>query len=542
VWPACRPLSQATATRRVERSGRTGRSVRACLVLAIASLSAAAIAQEAELAVPAAAPHRQWFFQPTVRLLETFSDNATFGITPQKSSDLLSLFEPSFVLAGRTADFTVNGWYSVELLDYARGSQSNSISPSGNLDAKYAVVPQHFFLDGSAASWRVVDTPFGANPTVTPGLGSSSLTRVRLSPFFQSEPSATLRYLIRADTEWVHEQSLTNAPPNAVAMRQLVEVERRPVPLGLMLAADREATRFQSASQGQLTDEHVRATARYAIESTLTVGVRGGYAHNNFAATEGDRNAPIAGAELLWALAEDTRLSGYGEHRDFGAAWQASFYHRDRLLAWDLTSSRSVTTAPQSILEPSTFGSFSTLLDEVYAARYHDPTERLRAVSDALANAGLPQNIGLPIAVYMAVPIRFTAHQLSVTALRPRNLAVVSVYDNRNETLPVLPGLVSASTLTNAFSYNATGATLSDTYRLRPLSALTARFDWSRAHGFNTDSGQTATQYTGQLQWVQQLSRNLYALVGSRFQKLNSSTLGREHESAILAGAAYRFR
>jgi len=531
--------------RRWARSGPSGLGLRAGLALAIASLSAAATAQEAapaaSSATPAATPQRQWFFEPSVRLLETYTDNSTFGVIPQKSPDLLSLLEPSFVLAGRTADFTVNGWYSVDLLDYARSTQSNSISPSGSLDAKYAFVPQQLFLDGSAASWRVVDTPFGANPTVTPGLGSSDLSRVRLSPYFQSQPGAALRYLVRADAEWVHEQSSTTAPPDAVATRQLVQVERLPVPLGLMLDADRASTHFQSASQGQLTDEHVRATVRYAIESTLVVGVRGGYAHNNFAAAEGDRNAPIAGAELLWRPAENTRLTAYGEHRDFGTAWQATFYQHGRTLALDLTSSRSVTTAPSRCSSQSSIGSFSTLLDEVYAARYQDPIERLRAVTDALASAALPQNIGLPVSLYMTVPIRFTAHQVSVTALRPRNLAVVVVYDNRNQTLPVLPALVSASTLTNAFSYDVAGATLSDTYRLTPLSALTARFDWSRARGFDTDSGQTATQYSWQLQWVRQLTRSLDVLVGTRFRNLNSSILGREHESAILAGAGYRF-
>src|SRR4029077_4664850 len=111
----------------------------------------------------------------------------------------------------------------------------------------------------------------------------------------------------------------------------------------------REATHFQSASQGQLTDEHVRATARYAIESTLLVGVRGGSAHNNFAPAEGDGTAPIAGAELLWRPTEKTRLTAYGEHRDFGTAWQATLYQHGRTLAPDMSSSRSMTTPPRTI-------------------------------------------------------------------------------------------------------------------------------------------------------------------------------------------------
>lgn len=485
---------------------------------------------------------RQWFFEPRVRLIETYTDNSTIGQNTQKSPDLVSLLRPSFVLAGRTPDLTVNGWYSVDLLDYARGTQANLVSPSGSLDAKYAFVPQQLFLDGSAVSSRVLDTPFGANPNVTTGLQSSDLTRVRLSPYFQSDPGATLRYLARADGAWIHEQSPSIAPPDAIATRQLVEVERLPVPLGVLLGADREATHFQSSSQGQLTEEHARATVRYAIDPTLMVGLRGGYAHNNFAVAEGDRSAPIGGGELLWSPGRYTRLTAYGEHRDFGTAWQASFFHRGRLLSFDLASSRSVTTTPLSMFEPGSSGSFSTLLDEAYSARYRDPIERLRAVTDALANAALPENIGLPISLYMTVPVRYTSHQASLTALWPRNLAVMSVYNYRNQTLPVLPALMSASALTNAFSYNLVGAWLSDTYRLTHLSALTARFDWSRAQGFDTDSGKTTNQYTWQLQWVQQLTRNLDALIGTRFQRLNSSSLGCEHESAILAGAGYRFR
>jgi len=452
----------------------------------------------------------------------------------------VSLLEPSFVLAGRNANLTVNGWYSLELLDYARKKQPNSVSPSGSLEAQYAFVPEQVFLAGSVASSRVVDTPFDANPSVTAGLPSSDLSRVRLSPFLTSEPNARLRYLLRADGEWIHERSLTNAPPNTIATRQRAEVERLPVPFGLSLVGERESTRIQSASQGGLTDEIVRATARYTIDTTLTVGARGGYVHNNFAVDRRDRNSSVAGAELHWRPTDSAGLSAFGERRDFGTAWQAAFYHHGPHLAMDLTSSRKVTTGPQSMFELNTSGSFATLLDEVYGSRYPNPLDRLRAVADALANASLTPTIGLPIAVYMTVPIRLSVHQLSVAALQPRNVAVVSVYENRSE---ALPSQLTAIGSIHPFSYNLTGATLNDTYRLTPLGALTARFDWSRTRGFNADRGQRTTQNIWQLQWVQQLSRNLYTLIGTRFRSLSSSNrLGQEFESAILAGVGYRFR
>jgi uncharacterized protein (PEP-CTERM system associated) len=477
---------------------------------------------------------------PAVRLLETYTDNSSFGVGSKRTPDVQSLLTPSIVVAGRTADLTVDGTYSADLVDYARNTQPNLVAPAGHLDAQYAFVPQQIFLAGSAVSTRVLTSPFGSDPGVAPGLGNSSLTQVRLSPYLQSEPGQTLRYLVRSDNAWVHEQSDSTTTPDAYVSRQKFELERLPVPLGLAIDAEREATHFLASEQQQMTDEFTHGILRYALDSDLILGLRGGYAHNDFAAVSSNRTSVIYGGELAWKPSTTTQLSGYGEKRDFGSAWQASLSSRGSSLAFDLSSSRSVTSSPLSYSEQSGPGNFATLLDAVYAVRYQNQVDRLRAVQDLLADAQVPESIGSPIGVYLSGPIRLTLHQATLTLLRPRNVVAVSSYLARSEALPAAAGFFSAPTA--ALSYDATGASVSDTYRLSRLTSVTARADWVLTRGLGAQTGEETKQYTGQAQLSRRLSREVDGLVGARFRSLSSSVFGSEHELAVFAGASYRFR
>jgi uncharacterized protein (PEP-CTERM system associated) len=511
---------------------------------------------EAELARRAAeagARSRGWFLLPSVGLTETVTDNALLEPSGSKHADLISDASAGVTLFVRTARLSADGDYRLDLLDYARGYGHNQLQPSGTLNATWTAVDPHLFIETGVTSTRVMSSPLGPGAEAGSSLNTMSETTLRLAPRIEGEIGTGYRYLLRSENGYTHSTasldtsafgssalSVFSQRPNTYTGRHSAELEGRPQPLGWVLSAEREQTRFAAPIDELMTTDTARLIPRYRFGPELLLGTRVGYQSNNFGLTSGDRQQPIFGGDLMWKPSPRTTLSGFAETRPFGPAWQVELRSRGGVLGLSAQGSRATTTAAQSQFQVSGLGDLRSVVDSIYLASVPDPVQRGQLVQQLLAGLGVAGTSVAPlINLFLPALTRVEQGKLTVFVLTPRNLASLTLYGQRNEVL-----LVDGAAPTRAeYAFGAfrqLGATLALTHRLTPRRSVSLTGDAQRAQGLTVDAGDQTWQRTVTLQLNQTFSKRLDAVGGLRHRSITSTVFGDAAENEIFGGVVYR--
>jgi uncharacterized protein (PEP-CTERM system associated) len=470
-----------------------------------------------------------------------WTSNANLGEAGGRP-DVIVGVRPHIGLVGEGAQFKISGFAALNGLVYLHKTQPDRIQPEADLAASLQAVPRLLYIDAGLRAFQTRANIFGASQE-TGSTNENSVTTVlaRFSPRIEGMAGEHLRYLVRSDNNWTNEGAstapVTGTDSSGYFGHHVASIERDPLPLGWKLEIQRSETTYRDTSLQPLVVSLARATTLYALSPDLNFGVHGGYERTSF---ETPGEGPwIYGIDGKWQPTPRTLLSVFAEERFFGGSWRLAFDHRTPAFAWNIVSSRTLQTAPQSAFELPATNNVAALLDGIFTTRYPDPVERARAVQNFIASQGLPTSTSQATALQQQQLSIVNLNMATVTLLGIRNTVTASAYQSRTADAAVVDsGLPAGNSFTNN---NQVGASLAVTHKLTPSYTLLASADWSRITSAPGFGNERTAQKTARLWLNLTATPRSSAFVGTRYTLLDSNTAVSGHAATVFAGVDYRF-
>jgi uncharacterized protein (PEP-CTERM system associated) len=216
-----------------------------------------------------------------------------------------------------------------------------------------------------------------------------------------------------------------------------------------------------------------------------------------------------------------------------------AFDHRTPLSVWSLHAARDITTYPQQFAALGAGSDVSLLLNQLFASRFPDPTQRQTAVDQLIRDRGLPAVLSSPLALYTQQITLAESVLGTVGLIGARNTVFVSAYRSRND--PVLSATATAGLADVLTANTQTGANGVWTLKLTPLYTLTTTVDWVRTIG-NGDNRRETNQYTFSSVIEAPLSPLTKIFGGARYQRFLSDLETDYRETAAFFGISHVFR
>lgn len=482
---------------------------------------------------------QQWRFAPTLEAQATLTNNANYGNDAQREGDLILNVVPGIIFVREGPRFRLSGSASLNAIGYADGTQTSRILPQADIVGKLEAIERLFYVEAALVANQEVLNPFFPQSDDASTFNKYTYVQGRIAPYFQGDFATNWRYLVRSDNSYTYTTQTNAALDDSYYGRHVAEVLRAPTPFGGGLRIQSEVTRFteERVARQTLKLESALATASYAFTPQLSAGLRGGYERTNYTAEE--TSGSIYGAEIAWRPNPGTRIEGFWESRFYGPSYDVDFTSRQRLLATNLSLSRSVETFSQLLFELPTGGDVSNLLNAILIARFPDPIERASQVQDLVTRQGLPGSLPGGVNIYSQSVNVVSDASGTVAMIGARNTLALTLYYRKTVLLPdaaVPPSFV-------AFNDNIQkGASVSLSHRFSPITSLNATVSRLETRGLAPAIPNVTDQNILQVQLNRQLTPSSGAFLGARYQQQDSKLglIPESDEAAIFVGYFYR--
>lgn len=484
---------------------------------------------------------QQWTVEPSVSAQVTVTSNARYGGGVAAASDTIFDVSPAIDVSRRGSKLNIEGRLGVDAIHYLRGAQPNQYIPRGEIRAMTTLVDEVAGLDASLSFAQPRVNTLGA-PADSPTVPAVTATRRYLSPYIDYHASTDISLYARSDNTWTRTSGSgaeTLPFDGSYVQEDVLRFDVRPRPLGLTVEGSRSDTKFSGDSESALTLDAVRVVGWMGFAPTKSVGLIAGTERSRFLLT--NATDPIYGVRLDWASDSGALVRGSLERRFFGSGWNLNVAQRMNTLALNLNLRREPTTFPASLGRIPAGGNVADMLDAALMSRYADPAARSQVVRQLMDSRGLPTTLASAFTLYTANPQLNQVVDASLVLLGQRTTVTLFALHNRIE------GLVrrdSGQIYTPAFGTdNAQDSLgLDVNYRLTRLTALDVTTSVWRIVGLGALQDQRS--YSGLLRGtlLTTLSPSTTALVGARYQRLESNFAQDESEAAVFVGLVHRFR
>ena len=480
---------------------------------------------------------QRWTIEPSVAAQATLTNNASYDSGSQREADLVFNILPAVSFLRDGPRLRVAGSAAFNVIGYADGTQSSRILPQANILANLEAIDRLFYIEAALLANQEVLNPFLSQSDTDSTFNKYTYVQGRVSPYLQGNFGIDWRYLVRSDNSYTHTTQSGTALADAYYGRHVAEVLRVATPLGGSLRVQSDVTRFDGQGGADQHIELALAKINYAFTPQFMAGLRGGYERTNY--TMNDTSGAIYGAEFAWTPNLRTRLGGFWESRFFGPSYQFDLSNRQRLLATSVSTSRSVTTYPQLLLQLPGTGNVSGLLNAILIARFPDPVQRAEQVRDLIDRQALPSSLPDGINIYSQSVNVVTSSSGSVALIGVRNTLALTLYYTKTDLLPDAAIPPTFITFNNNIQR---GITLSLSHRLNPVMTLNATASRLETRGFDQSAGNVTDQNIFQVQATRQLTPRSNAFVGARYQQQDSTSSGIRdtNEAAIFVGLFHR--
>ena len=485
---------------------------------------------------------QRWFIEPSIATRVAATSNTFLG-GPAAESDVIIGVKPQLAIRGDSPGLHVAGAIGVDSVNYTRGTLQNVLLPQGDLLARVTAVERFFFIEGAVRALQTSLDPFGARPSGSSTQNTVTSTQYRISPYIETEPLRGFHLRARSENVKTSQNGAALSLSESVARtyfgHHTASVEQDPRPFGWRIEGDRSSTRFQGEAQ-PITIDVARAIVNYAIDDTLSFGLRAGAERNNFILTDGSSSSgPIYGGQLLWQPTERTSLSFSGEHRFFGSSWNLTFSHRNPSVAWNVTASRVIDTTPQSLLELPPTDNVAALLDSILTTRFPNPIDRAKQVQDLINLRGLPSSIQSAISII--APRLSISNTVSATAAllgTTSTLALSVFYARQRDALDTGP-LATGTAATNNKQW---GGSLAYSRRMSPTVDATFALEYTRIDALDEVlAGGRSKQAGARGQIGVRLDSKSTAQFGVQYRKLGSNIVVSGDETMVFASLVHTF-
>lgn len=501
--------------------------------LALVALAAAA----ACAAGPA--PAQTWRLEPSVAAEVAATTNAAFTSKDQAQSDLVLNVFPKLAVSGRGARLQVQGDIGVGAVHYVNGTLSDRLLPRGNLDLKSTLVDRLLYLDGSLSATSSVADPFAGRPEGATAYNTLSSVRAEVSPALIYAPSAYTQFEARNRTTVVKSGGdLAADDSRRYARRQedLLRFERKPVPLGLTLEGTSEKSTYRVQDLTALSLQTLRATATWAPNPELVLGLRTGRDHTRFQLNE--FTDPLKGVTLSWKPSDRTDLNAVAEQRFFGKGGELTLNHRSPYFTVFARLQRMPTTSSDSLGVLPAGSDLAAALDEILATRITNPLERAREVQNIIINRGLSPTLTQALEVFSESAQLLESAQMTLVLLGARHTAALTVFSTKSV---ALSHVGEESLALNVRDNRQDGGSLQLSRRLTPQSSVNLFVSGTRIVGLGVAADLASVSKSLRVSFDQQLGTHTTTSAGMRRQLLYSSQQPYAQESSVYGTILHRF-
>ena len=500
----------ATSTRRERRQamGAAGMTLRApaALVCALAA------------GLPGWAQAQAWRIEPAVKSTAVLTDNVGFAATNPRSDTVLVL-TPSLRLLGRGPRYEVTGSLAADGLVYLGRSLADRVFPQASIGLRTQVVDRLLFLDGDVSAQSTASDAFGPvgdGPTI---LNRSTVARARVSPRLERELTPFSRVSLRSDHAWSRGlgSDQTETKNDAYVQSQAGLYELRPLPAGMRLSFDREATTYRQQPGSELEFRTARATALYTFDQEaiwgLTIGRDEGYYTTNVV------RQTLRGGSLRWTPSERTSLDATVERRFFGNGWNVTLNHRSPFGAVSGNLTRTVSTYASRLGILAAGSDVAGLIDAMLTTRIPDAALRAVAVQDLIAKRGLPDTLSSALEIFSGTAQVTQGGSLTLAWMGTRHVVTMRVFAERSRDLqgPDDVLLVSGDS-------EQRGASVGLSRRLTPDMTADAGYTYARVKGRGVNEGRDTVNATWRVGLTESLSPRTSVTASLRYQTVDAST------------------
>lgn len=342
------------------------------------------------LPVPASA--LEWLVQPSLRLRETYTDNALRTPGDKAQSDFITEIAPAIALIGSGPrlhlhlDYSWHKYLSTQRAD----TDHHQLRAAGDAE----LLKDWFFVDAAASVSRRSMSPFG--PQVIDELPSSenasTVRTTSVSPYlrhrFRGLATAELRYTRNAvasggDLLSMHSDELQ------------VLLSGEPRGNGWTWNASHDARRTQDSKPAPLRMERSSAGLRYPFSSKWSATASGGVEKEGYESVAGQVPAgrfwSLGG---VWTPSPRTSVAFSTGKRFFGNTYSLDAYFLQRQTNWQLSYSENITSMPAQFLRLGERDA-AKLLDQLWRGVFPNKLERQLRIDAFLRYAnGLGPELG----------------------------------------------------------------------------------------------------------------------------------------------------
>ncbi|WP_300758934.1 TIGR03016 family PEP-CTERM system-associated outer membrane protein [Janthinobacterium sp.] len=339
------------------------------------------------IALPVPASAVDWLAVPSLRLRESYTDNALLAPPGQAQSDFITEIAPAIGLIGTGPRLQVHLDASWRQFRYQHRPASDSQELQASANAE--LLKDWFHLDSAASISEHSISPFGAQVIngLPPPQNASTVRTVTISPYlrhrFSSLGTAELRYtrntvssgggLLSMHSDEV--QLLLNGAPRGA---------------GWSWNASYDARRTQDSKLAPQRMERSSVGLRYPFNSRWSATASAGQEKEGYADSSSSGKDPQGRFWSLggvWTPSPRTSVAFSTGRRFFGKTYSLDAAFRQRHTSWSAQYSEDITTMPAQFLRLGNQDAAS-LLDQLWTGLVPDARERRLRIDAFLRYAG----------------------------------------------------------------------------------------------------------------------------------------------------------
>ncbi|APA68527.1 TIGR03016 family PEP-CTERM system-associated outer membrane protein [Janthinobacterium sp. 1_2014MBL_MicDiv] len=342
--------------------------------------------------LPAPASAVDWLVKPSLRLRESYTDNALRAAPERAQSDFITEIAPAIALVGNGPRLRVHLDYSWHKFLYARRADTDSHQLRAAGDAE--LVQDWFFVDAAASVSRRNISPFG--PQVIDDLpdteNASTVRTTSISPYlrhrFRGVATAELRYTRNAVASG---GDLLSVHSDEVELLLAGE----PRGAGWTWNASHDVRRTQDSRLAPLRMERRSAGLRYPLSSKWAATASGGMEREGYASVTG--KAPQGrfwSLGTVWTPSPRTSVAFSTGKRYFGHTYSLDANFLQRHTSWQLSYNENITSLPAQMQRLGDRDA-AKLLDQLWRGIFPNAIDRRLRIDAFLRYAnGLGPELG----------------------------------------------------------------------------------------------------------------------------------------------------
>jgi len=332
------------------------------------------------LALPAGVRSADWTILPSLRLRESYSDNARLAPQSQAVGEWTSEVSPGIFLVTHGPRLALTLDYTLQSLHSPREGERRNQQFAAS--AQLTALPEWLFLDASAGISQQNISAFGPQQldATQASTNSTTVRTLAFSPSLRHDFRGLASLLARFDRNSVTSSRLLQVHSSEASLQ--LTGERASNSWNWDLRIDRQ--HIDDARLPPSTLEDAALTLSYPLQRTLSVSATTGYERNEYQTFGDEPRGSYWSTSVHWQPSPRTDVSASVGRHYYGATYGLDASFRQRRMLWTLDYSEAITSTNGQFLSvaPSAMSDF---LFQLWETRIPDPVTRRGAIQAFIA-------------------------------------------------------------------------------------------------------------------------------------------------------------